>query len=87
MKLGRITGRVWASVKDAQLTSYKLLIMQPIDAHESPFGRPLVAVDTIGAGQGDVIFWVAGGEATRSGDGKRIPSDATIVGFVDRLDV
>ncbi len=87
MKLGRITGRVWASVKDAQLTSCKLLIMQPIDAHESPLGRPLVAVDTIGAGDGDMVFWVGGGEATRRGDGNQIPSDATIVGFVDRLDM
>jgi ethanolamine utilization protein EutN len=86
MKLGRVTGKVWATAKDRKLEGLKLYIMQPIDEYEKPMGAELVAVDTVGSREGDVVFWVGGAEATFGHEGKQIPSDVTIVGIVDRLD-
>jgi ethanolamine utilization protein EutN len=87
MKLGRVTGKVWATVKDRKLDSLTLYIMQPVDEHDSPLGGELIAVDTVGSREGDLVFWVGGAEATFPFEGKQIPSDVTIVGLVDRLDL
>jgi ethanolamine utilization protein EutN len=87
MKLGRVTGKVWATVKDRKLDGLKLYVMQPVDENEKPMGSELVAVDTIGSREGDIVFWVGGAEATFAGNGRQIPSDVTIVGLVDRLDI
>jgi len=87
MKLGRIEGKVWATIKDPKLLGVKFYIMQPIDENEQPLGAPVVAADTIGAREGDVVFWVGGAEGTFVLDDHQIPSEVSIVGLVDRLDV
>jgi ethanolamine utilization protein EutN len=87
MKLGRVLGKVWATVKDPQLDGVKLYLMQPVDENDEPLGRPIVAADTVSSNFGDLVFWVSGAEATFALAEKRIPSDASIVGLVDRLDV
>jgi ethanolamine utilization protein EutN len=86
MKLGRVLGKVWATVKDPQLEGVTLYIMQPVDEQDNPLGRPIVATDTVGSDMGDLVFWVGSTEATFSLQRRRIPSDASIVGLVDRLD-
>jgi ethanolamine utilization protein EutN len=87
MKLGRITGKVWATVKDAKLNGVTLYVLQPVDELDKPLGSELVAVDTIGSREGDLVFWVGGAEATFAFPQRQIPSDVTIVGLVDRLDL
>ena len=87
MKLGRITGKVWATVKDKKLDGVTLYVMQPVDEQDTPVGPELVAVDTIGSREGDLVFWVGGAEATFAFPQRQIPSDVTIVGLVDRLDL
>ncbi len=87
MKLGRIQGKVWATKKDAQLTGIKLYLMQPLDKNLNPMGREIVAADAIGVGEGDLVYWVGSREATFAIAGKHIPSDASIVGFVDSVHV
>ncbi len=87
MKLGRVTGKVWATVKDPKLTGMKLSIMQPVDESDAPLGGELVAVDTVGSREGDLVYWVGGAEATFPFGANQIPSDATIVGLVDHLDL
>lgn len=87
MKFGEVIGKVWATQKDKQLQGLKLMILQPLDENREPIGRSLVAIDTINTCSGDLVFWVTGGEAMLAFKGKKIPSDATIVGFIDRLDV
>jgi ethanolamine utilization protein EutN len=87
MKLGRVIGKVWATAKDEKLNGLKLYIMQPVDEHNVPLGNELVAVDTVGTREGDLVFWVGGAEATFPFEGRQIPSDVTIVGLVDRLDL
>ncbi|KAA3662189.1 MAG: ethanolamine utilization protein EutN [Calditrichaeota bacterium] len=87
MRYGEVIGKIWATQKDKQLGGLKLYVIQPLDESQKSIGRPLIAVDTINASDGDRVFWVTGGEATLAFKNRRIPSDATIVGFVDRLDV
>jgi ethanolamine utilization protein EutN len=87
MKLGIVTGKVWATIKDRKLDGLKLYVMQPVDEYEKPLGNELIAVDTIGSREGDIVFWVGGAEATFGSGGRQIPSDVTIVGLVDRLDI
>lgn len=86
MKLGKIIGKVWATAKDPKLDGLKFYIMQPVNENEENISRPLIAVDTVGSKEGDLVFWVGGAEATLPIPGKKIPSDASIVGLVDRLD-
>ena len=87
MRLGRVMGKVWATVKDPQLNRVTLAVMEVIDEHQQPTGRIFIAADTIGTRDGDVVFWVSGGEATRPFADRNIPSDVTIVGLVDTLDL
>ncbi len=87
MKLGRVTGKVWATAKDPKLNGVTLYVMQPVDESGKALGTEVVAVDTIGAREGDIVFWVGGAEATFAFPGRQIPSDVTIVGLVDRLDI
>jgi ethanolamine utilization protein EutN len=87
MKLGRITGKVWATAKDPKLHGLPLYVMQPVDERGEPLGTELIVVDTIGSREGDLVYWVGGAEATFPFRDRQIPSDATIVGLVDRLDL
>ena len=87
MKLGRVIGKVWATAKDEKLNGLTLYIMQPVDEDDTPLGNELVVVDTVGSREGDRVYWVGGAEATFPFEGRQIPSDATIVGLVDRVDL
>ena len=86
MKLGRVTGKVWATAKDPKLNGLTLYVMQPVDENDKYLGTELVVVDTVGSREGDLVYWVGGAEATFPFSDRQIPSDATIVGLVDRLD-
>ena len=87
MRLGRVIGKVWATVKDEQLDGVKLAIMEVVDENKKSTGTTFIAADTIGTRDGDIVFWVGGGEATRPFPDRKIPSDVTIIGLVDSLDV
>ena len=63
MQLARVIGEVVATVKDANLVGNKLLILQPITASGEASGRTLVALDSVGAGVGEHVFFVRGREA------------------------
>ncbi len=86
MKLGKVLGKVWATVKDPKLEGAKLYIMQPIDEYEKPMGKALIAVDAVSSREGDIVYWVGGAEATMPFKDRQIPSDASIIGLVDRID-
>ena len=87
MKLGRVTGKVWATAKDPKLNGLTLYVLQPVDENDEKIGAELIAVDTVGAREGDLVYWVGGAEATFPFRDRQIPSDVTIVGLVDRLDI
>jgi ethanolamine utilization protein EutN len=85
MFLGRVIGRVWASVKNPSLESQKLLVVQPVGADLRPVGKTLVCTDTTGAGSGELIYWCRGRESSFPFLPAEVPTDATIVGIVDSL--
>lgn len=87
MHLARVTGEVVATIKDANLTGLKLLVLQPLTAGGEPAGRTLVAADSVGAGVGERVFFVRGREAAFPFYPVEAPTDATIVGIVDATDV
>jgi microcompartment protein CcmK/EutM len=87
MFLARVVGRVWATVKEPSLESKKLLILQPIDPDGKARGRKLVAVDAVGAGAGETVYWCRGRESSFPFLPAEVATDATVVGIVDSLSV
>lgn len=86
MKLGRIDGKVWATIKDENLRGLCLYILQPIDEFGEDTGSSVVAVDTLGVREGDTVYWVQSTEASFVREAP-IPCEVSIVGLVDRLDL
>ena len=87
MQLARVIGEVVATVKDANFVGAKLLVLQPIAASGDAAGRTLVALDSVGAGVGENVFFVRGREAAFPFYPAEPPTDATIVGIVDQWDM
>jgi microcompartment protein CcmK/EutM len=81
--VARVIGTVVASRKDAGLTGAKLLLIRPLDVEGKPAGKPLVAVDSVGCGVGERVFYVKGREAAAPFAPAEVPTDAAIVGIVD----
>ena len=87
MQLAKVLGEVVATVKDANLIGTKLLVLQPISASGEAAGRTLVALDSVGAGVGEHVFFVRGREAAFPFYPAEPPTDAAIVGIVDHWDL
>ena len=83
MLLAKVVGTVVATRKDAGLVGMKLLVIQPLRPDRTPAGRPLVAVDSVGAGAAEEVFYVRGREACFPFLPAEVPTDAAIVGIVD----
>lgn len=84
MRLARVVGNVCATVKDPQLEGLKLLLLQPVDAAGADVGTPLVALDAVGAGAGEIVYWSGRREACLAFD-PQVPSDASVTGIVDSI--
>jgi microcompartment protein CcmK/EutM len=87
MQIGRVIGNVVCTVKASSLVGHKLLLVQPLDRKGHDKGRPLVALDAVGAGAGETIYWCRGREATFPFLPAEIPTEATIVGIVDSVNI
>ena len=83
MQLARVDGEVVSTIKDSNLTGLTLLVVQPLNAAGEPVGRTLVAVDSVGAGVGENVFFVRGREAAFPFYPVEPPTDAAIIGIVD----
>ena len=83
MQLARVIGTVVATVKNDSLEGRKLLIVQTLNWKLEPSGKPMVAVDAVGAGVGELVFWCRGKEASFCFKREDTPTDCTIVGIVD----
>ncbi|MGD9897642.1 MAG: EutN/CcmL family microcompartment protein [Calditrichaceae bacterium] len=87
MELARIIGTIWATQKDKNLEGLKLQIIQPIDIYRQDAGSPIVAVDTVGAGVGETVYFVTAYEAVIPLSKKPALADASIVGIVDKIEL
>jgi len=85
--LGRVIGTVVATQKAEGLEGKKLLLVTPLDHHLAQNGDDQVAVDTVRAGLGDLVYLVGSREAALALDPWFVPVDAAIVGIVDDIDV
>ena len=87
MILGVVVGTVVATRKEAELTSLKFLLVKPCDAAGQPLNAaPVVAVDAVGAGVGEVVMYASGSSARQTLVTKDKPVDATIMAIVDLID-
>ena len=87
MQIGRVIGNVVCTMKHPALDGCKLLIVQPIDRHGRYKGRALVALDSIGAGAGETVYWCRGREASFPFLPAEVPTETTIVGIVDTVNI
>lgn len=87
MQLARVIGEVVSSIKDDNLTGRTMLVLQPIAADGAAAGRTLVALDSVGAGVGEHVFFVRGREAAFPFYPQEPPADAAVIGIVDHWHV
>lgn len=87
MHLARVLGRVVSTVKQDTLVSLPLLWIQPLRANGANAGQPLVAIDRIGAGPGEVVVYITSREAAVTLKDPFAAVDAGIIAKVDRCEV
>lgn len=88
MDIARVIGLVVATQKYPSLEGMKLAVIQPLNETLEDSGEPLIAVDPESrCGLDELIYYVGGGDAAQLEKGVSIPSDASIVGIFDRVDV
>ncbi|MBI3950673.1 MAG: EutN/CcmL family microcompartment protein [Acidobacteria bacterium] len=85
MQLARVIGTVVATAKNDSLVGRKLLCIQSITPDGKPAGKPLIAVDSVGAGVGEIVFWCRGRESSFPFLPEEVPTDCTIVAIVDTV--
>lgn len=93
MFLARITGNVTATQKVPVMTGQTLFVVEPLRVNEKtqedlqPTGRTFIAVDTVGAGEGEVVLIVQGSSARFTDETSKLPIDCAIVGIIDNVRV
>ena len=87
MQLGKIIGTIWATRKYEAVNGYKMQFVQPINSKMKKLGDPIIALDTVGAGPGEIIYYVTASEAVIPLDVDMAPVDASIVGIVDSINI
>jgi microcompartment protein CcmK/EutM len=87
MFLARVQGRVVSSAKNESLDGKKMLVLQPLDPQLKPRGKALIALDSVGAGTGEIVYYCRGKEASFPWLPAETPVDSTIVGIVDRVEL
>lgn len=87
MLIARVVGSAVSTVKDPRLRGSKLLVVRPADPGDEPYGEPFIAVDTVGAGTGELVLIARGSAARETEHTTGCPTDAAIVGILDSLEV
>lgn len=87
MQLGRVVGTLVSSSKEPLLEGMKFLVVKQIDESDQETGSYVVAVDAVGAGEGEVVLYASGSSARQTSITKDRPCDAVIMAIVDSWDV
>jgi ethanolamine utilization protein EutN len=83
MQIARVIGTVVSTAKNVSLNGRKFLIVQTLDADLKEKGKPMIALDAVGAGVGELVFWCRGKEASFPFKRDETPTDCTIIGIID----
>jgi len=86
MIFAKVAGNVVCTRKDEKLVGTKLLLVQPVSLEGEPRGNPLVAVDVVGAGEGELVLLVQGSSARQTGRTEGNPVDCTVFAIVDTIE-
>jgi len=87
MLIARVIGTTVSTIKDEKITGQKLLVMRQTDETGKSIGKPYVAVDTVGAGVGELVLTASGSSARQTTLTKDRPVDAVIMAIIDSLEV
>lgn len=93
MFVAKVTGHVVATQKVSTMVGYKLLVVEPYRVDEpdrrtlKSTGRTFIAVDTLGAGEGEFVLICQGSSARLTPETKNLPIDAVVIGIVDTVNV
>lgn len=87
MILGKVVGTVWSTRKDENLVGAKFLIVKQLELDYTPKESFVVAVDSVGAGVGEIVIVAQGSSARQTTFTKNKPIDAVIMAIVDKLDI
>ena len=88
MQLARVIGSIVSTRKSERLEGLKLLVAVPIDMDTMlEKGSPFVTVDTVGAGEGEIVMWAGGSSSRQTEQTTGKPVDSAIIGIVDYVDI
>jgi microcompartment protein CcmK/EutM len=93
MFVAKVTGSVVATQKVETMSGHKLLVVEPYRLDQQArkslvtTGRTFVAVDTVGAGEGEFVLITQGSSARLTPETKNLPIDAVIIGIIDAVQV
>lgn len=87
MILAKVIGTVWSTRKDENLVGAKFLITRELNLDYTPKKNFLIAIDSVGAGVGEVVLVAQGSSARQTTFTKNKPVDAVIMAIVDKLDI
>lgn len=87
MLITKVVGSAVATIKDENLVGAKLLVVREANEKGEPIGKPLIAIDTVDAGVGDLVLIAAGSSARQTNFTKDRPVDAVIMAILDSLEV
>ena len=87
MFLGKVIGTVWSTRKDENLVGAKFLIVRHLDLKMKEKDNFVVAVDSVGAGEGEIVLVATGSSSRQTNFTQNKPVDAVIMAIVDKLDV
>lgn len=87
MYLANVVGTVVSTRKNDNLVGKKILIVQPLNVKYLPEGACEIAVDSVGAGVGEIVLVSAGSSAAKVFDAENSPIDRAIIGIIDSIEV
>ena len=87
MQIGEVVGTVVSTLKDPKLVELKFHVVRKHDEKNRPTDGYIIAIDTVGAGHGDLVLYATGSSARQTvlTDGR--PADAAIMAIIDSWDV